>query len=106
MTEKPSDPEQSVPPEDIAGLYARARTPESTYWDFSASRKEVLGHFRHRIARKAEALRITGHRTLQDGRAVEPVEGEEQRRADNQRPQKQLALDAALTALTAGSRIH
>jgi cellulose synthase operon protein YhjQ len=53
MTEKPSDPEQSVPPEDIAGLYARARTPESTYWDFSASRKEVLGHFRHRIAREA-----------------------------------------------------
>ena len=52
MTEKPSDPEQSVPPEDIAGLYARARTPESTYWDFSASRKEVLGHFRHRIARE------------------------------------------------------
>jgi cellulose synthase operon protein YhjQ len=52
MTEKPSDPEQSTPPEDIAGLYARARTPESTYWDFSASRKEVLGHFRHRIARE------------------------------------------------------
>ena len=51
MTEKPSDPERSTPPEDIAGLYARARTPESTYWDFSASRKEVLGHFRHRIAR-------------------------------------------------------
>ncbi len=52
MTEKPSDPEQSTPPENIAGLYARARTPESTYWDFSASRKEVLGHFRHRIARE------------------------------------------------------
>src|SRR5580700_7437231 len=52
MTEKPSDPEQSTPPEDIAGLYVRARTPESTYWDFSSSRKEVLGHFRHRIARE------------------------------------------------------
>jgi len=52
MTEKPSDPEQSVPPEDIAALYARARTPGSTYWDFSASRKEVLGHFRHRISRE------------------------------------------------------
>jgi cellulose synthase operon protein YhjQ len=51
MTEKPSDPEQSTAPQDIAGLYARARSPESTYWDFSASRKEVLGHFRHRIAR-------------------------------------------------------
>jgi len=58
MTEKPSDPEQSLPPEDIAALYARARTPHgppgqagSTYWDFSASRKEVLGHFRYRIAR-------------------------------------------------------
>jgi cellulose synthase operon protein YhjQ len=52
MTERPSDPEQSVPPEDIAALYARARTPGSTYWDFSASRKEVLGHFRYRIARE------------------------------------------------------
>jgi cellulose synthase operon protein YhjQ len=53
MTETPSDPEQSAPPEDIAALYARARTPGSTYWDFSASRKEVLGHFRHRIARES-----------------------------------------------------
>ena len=52
MTEKPSDSEQSLPPEDIAALYARARTPGSTYWDFSASRKEVLGHFRYRIARE------------------------------------------------------
>jgi cellulose biosynthesis protein BcsQ len=52
MTERPSDPEQSLPPEDIAALYARARTPGSTYWDFSASRKEVLGHFRYRIARE------------------------------------------------------
>ncbi len=52
MTEIPSDPEQSAPPEDIAALYARARTPGSTYWDFSASRKEVLGHFRQRIARE------------------------------------------------------
>src|SRR5271169_1252427 len=52
MTEKPSDPEQSAPPEDIATLYARARTPGSTYWDFSASRKEVLGRFRYRIVRE------------------------------------------------------
>jgi cellulose biosynthesis protein BcsQ len=52
MTEIPSDPEQSAPPEDIAALYARARTPGSTYWDFSASRKEVLGHSRQRIARE------------------------------------------------------
>jgi cellulose synthase operon protein YhjQ len=52
MTEKPSDPEQSAPPEDIAALYARARTPGSTYWDFSASRREVLGRFRYRIARE------------------------------------------------------
>jgi cellulose biosynthesis protein BcsQ len=53
MTETPSDPEQSVPPENIAALYARARTPGSTYWDFSASRKEVLGHFRHRFPRES-----------------------------------------------------
>jgi cellulose biosynthesis protein BcsQ len=53
MTETPSDPEQSAPPENIAALYARARTPGSTYWDFSASRKEVLRHFRHRIARES-----------------------------------------------------
>src|ERR1700722_11313371 len=53
MTEKPSDPEQSAPPEDIAALYARARTPGITYWDFSASRKEVLGRFRYRIAHGA-----------------------------------------------------
>jgi cellulose synthase operon protein YhjQ len=52
MTEKPSEPERSVPSEDVAALYARARTPGSTYWDFSASRKEVLGHFRYRIARE------------------------------------------------------
>ena len=42
MTEKPSDPEQSAPPEDIATLYARARMPGSTYWDFSADRKSVV----------------------------------------------------------------
>jgi cellulose biosynthesis protein BcsQ len=56
MTETPSDPEhlsQSAPPENIAAVYARARTPGSTYWDFSASRKEVLGHFRHRITRES-----------------------------------------------------
>jgi cellulose biosynthesis protein BcsQ len=52
MTEQPTDPEQTSPPEDIAALYARARTPGTTYWDFSASRKEVLGHFRRRIARE------------------------------------------------------
>jgi cellulose synthase operon protein YhjQ len=54
MTETPSDPEhlsQTAPPESIAALYARARTPSSTYGDFSASRREVLGHFRYRIAR-------------------------------------------------------
>ena len=56
MTEKPSDPEHSGPPEEVASLYARVRTPGSTYWDFSASRKEVLGRFRYRIAREAGEL--------------------------------------------------
>jgi cellulose biosynthesis protein BcsQ len=56
MTEKPSDPEHSGPPEGMAALYARARTPGSTYWDFSASRREVLGRFRYRIAREAGEL--------------------------------------------------
>ena len=56
MTEQPTDPEQSTPPEDIAALYARARIPGSTYWDLSSSRKEVLSHFRQRMAREqAEA---------------------------------------------------
>jgi cellulose biosynthesis protein BcsQ len=56
MTEQPTDPEQSTPPEDIAALYARARLPGSTYWDLSSSRKEVLSHFRQRMAREqAEA---------------------------------------------------
>jgi cellulose synthase operon protein YhjQ len=74
MTEKPSDPEQSAPPENIAALYVRARTPGSTYWDFSASRKEVLGHFRYRIAREpgepgsaAEPTVISQHPSHQSG---------------------------------------
>jgi cellulose synthase operon protein YhjQ len=63
MTDKPSDPEQSLPPEDIAGLYGLARTPGSNYWDFSASRKEVLGHFRYRTVREP----------LEPGSSVEPT---------------------------------
>ncbi len=82
MTDRPSDPEQSVRPEDIAAVYAHARTPGSTYWDFSASRKEVLGHFRYRIAREAKEpgsstkptviSRHPAHQSMEDAPSVEP----------------------------------
>jgi cellulose synthase operon protein YhjQ len=39
-------------PEDIATLYSRANVQGSKYWDFSASRKEVRGQFRHRLVRE------------------------------------------------------
>jgi cellulose synthase operon protein YhjQ len=50
MTERPSDAAQAEMPADIATLYSRARMEGSRYWDYSASRKEVRGRFRHRIA--------------------------------------------------------
>jgi cellulose synthase operon protein YhjQ len=52
MTERPADPEQSAMPEDIATLYSRANVQGSKYWDFSASRKEARGEFRHRLMRE------------------------------------------------------
>lgn len=52
MTERPSDPEESAPPEDIVALYARAQAHGSKYWDFSASRNEVRAQFRHRLIRE------------------------------------------------------
>ena len=52
MTEKPSDPEQSTPPEDIARLYARARTPGSSTGTFQRRARRCWGSFRHRIARE------------------------------------------------------
>ncbi len=80
MTEKPPDPEHSAPPEDIAALYARARMPGSTYWDFSASRKEVLGRFRYRIVREpgepgsgAEPAIISQHPSHQAKEEAQPL---------------------------------
>ena len=45
MTERPSDPEQNLPPEDIAALYARARTPHGTRGEGGAGGEHVLGLF-------------------------------------------------------------
>src|ERR1700728_3565184 len=104
MTEKPSDPEQSAPPEDIATLYARARTPGSTYWDFSASRKEVLGRFRYRIAHGVgEAGSATGptvisQRSLKEEAPQEIGEGSETQTPPGPVRQKQpQPMDAAAT---------
>jgi cellulose synthase operon protein YhjQ len=52
MTERPSDAEQAAIPEDIATLYSRAHMQGTRYWDFSASRKEVRGQFRHRTVQE------------------------------------------------------
>jgi cellulose synthase operon protein YhjQ len=52
MIERPSDPDQSAMPEDVATLYSLANTQGTRYWDFSASRKEVRGQFRLRVARE------------------------------------------------------
>lgn len=52
MSEKPSDADKNAMPEDIATLYARAQMQGTRYWDFSASRNEVRGQFRHRIVRE------------------------------------------------------
>src|ERR1700679_3565859 len=50
MTEIPAD--QGAMPEDIATLYSQAHMQGARYWDFSASRQEVRGQLRHRIARE------------------------------------------------------
>ncbi len=39
-------------PEDIATLYSQAHMQGARYWDFTASRQEVRGQLRHRIARE------------------------------------------------------
>ena len=52
MTERPPEPEENAILEDIAALYGRAQLQGTRYWDFSASRQEVQGQFRHRIARE------------------------------------------------------
>lgn len=49
MTERPSDADKGATPKDIATLYSRAQMQGTRYWDFSASRNEVRGQFRHRI---------------------------------------------------------
>jgi hypothetical protein len=49
MTERPADTEQTAMPEDIATLYSRANVQGSKYWDFSASRKQARGQFRHTL---------------------------------------------------------
>jgi cellulose synthase operon protein YhjQ len=52
MTDTPSGGETNAIPEDINTLYARAQMQGTRYWDFSASRNEVRGQFRHRIVRE------------------------------------------------------
>jgi cellulose biosynthesis protein BcsQ len=52
MTDTPSGGETNAIPEDITTLYARAQMQGTRYWDFSASRNEVRGQFRHRIVRE------------------------------------------------------
>jgi cellulose synthase operon protein YhjQ len=72
MTERPSDPEQSPIPEDIATLYSRAHMQGTRYWDFSASRKEVRGQFRHRMVRE-QAERPSAPPELAQRQLVEEV---------------------------------
>ena len=49
MTERPSDADTGALPKDIATLYSRAQMQGTRYWDFSASRNDVRGQFRHRL---------------------------------------------------------
>jgi cellulose biosynthesis protein BcsQ len=100
MTETPSDPEQSAPPEDIAALYARARTPGSTYWDFSTSRKEVLGHFRQRMAREqAEPGGITQPTVIspRPSKEGQPREEGQAPQLVSQEPTERQPMDAMAT---------
>jgi cellulose synthase operon protein YhjQ len=52
MNERPPEPDPGAMAEDIATLYSRAHLQGTRYWDFSASRREVQGQFRERIARE------------------------------------------------------
>jgi cellulose synthase operon protein YhjQ len=52
MTETPPEPDRDALSEDISTLYSQAHLQGTRYWDFSASRNEVQGQFRHRIARE------------------------------------------------------
>jgi cellulose synthase operon protein YhjQ len=52
MTERPADTEQSAMPEDIATLFSRTNAQGSKYRDFSASRNEARGEFRHMLVRE------------------------------------------------------
>jgi cellulose biosynthesis protein BcsQ len=82
MTERPSDPEGSAPPEDIVALYARAQAHGSKYWDFSASRKEVRAQFRHRLIREpAEPGAVTQPTVISQGQS------QRQSREESQAPQ-------------------
>ena len=50
MTERPPDADTGATAKEIANLYARAQMQGTRYWDFSASRNDVRGQFRQRIA--------------------------------------------------------
>jgi cellulose synthase operon protein YhjQ len=52
MTDTRPGGETNAIPEDINTLYARAQMQGTRYWDFSASRNDVRGQFRHRIVRE------------------------------------------------------
>jgi cellulose synthase operon protein YhjQ len=52
MNERPTEPDPDALSEDIATLYSQAHMQGTRYWDFSASRREVQGQFRQRIARE------------------------------------------------------
>jgi cellulose synthase operon protein YhjQ len=52
MNEELPEPDPRAISEDIATLYSQAHLQGTRYWDFSASRKQVQGQFRRRIARE------------------------------------------------------
>ncbi len=52
MNEELPEPDPGALSEDISTLYSQAHLQGTRYWDFSASRKEVQGQFRQRIARE------------------------------------------------------
>jgi cellulose synthase operon protein YhjQ len=69
MTDRAAD--QIATPVDIATLYSRANVQGTKYWDFSASRTQVRGQFRHPLVRE-EAERVEPQGVQEQAEQAQP----------------------------------
>jgi cellulose synthase operon protein YhjQ len=101
MTERSSDPDQSPTAEDIATLYSRANVQGTKYWDFSASRKEARGQFRHRLVQEQAERAGAEQQAALAQRQVEDPQLDAQPRSGQVRPEE-AGPPGGMRALTGG----